>query len=391
MELIQPFIEARERRMHELAELRQEGRKVIGFFCLHTPPVLIEAAGGIPIRLCLQGDSFVQRSGELLARNYVCPFIKACLGHLAAGQPWFVNIDAIAVGSACDQMRHMADVWRSRFKIPSYVFFQPRGLDKQGAIWIYRRELRWLFHELSAFCAAKGDQHTIQATVARYNAIQHHLRALHELRTAVSPPVSGAEWLAVVQAGFVLSSRVYLGLLQRLFAQLPCKTVPRRVPLRIMLAGGMLAQGDDRIVQIIENAGKAVVITDALCTGTRVMGREIVMEGDLIYNIIETHRAKTPCIHARPNEALYKYIAGQIKQFRVDGVVFQTLKFCDGWGGEWLRMQQFLKQRGIPSIVLDTDYGTADTGQITTRIEAFLELLEDKKNSLTAKPPSRQE
>lgn len=379
MDLIQPFVEAREQRIHELADLRREGRKVIGFFCLHTPPVLIEAAGGIPVRLCLQGDSFVQRSGELLSRNYVCPFIKACLGHLESGHPWFINIDAIAVCSTCDQMRHMADVWRSRFHIPSYVFFQPRGLDKQEAIWIYQRELRWLFHELSAFCTAKGNQHTIQAAVARYNSIRHYLLALHELRVAANPPITGSEWLTVVQAGFVLNSGIYLGLLQRLWAQLTCKTVAQRAPLRIMLVGGMLAQGDERIVRIIEDAGKAVIITDALCTGTRVMGCEIAMEGDLIFNIIEAHRAKVPCIHARPNHVLYEYIEGQIKQFGVDGVVFHTLKFCDGWGSEWLRMQQFLKQRGISSIVIDTDYGASDTGQITTRIEAFLELLQHRK------------
>lgn len=389
MDLVQPFVEARERRIHELVKLRQDGRKVIGFFCLHTPPALIEAAGGIPLRLCLQGDSVMQRSGELLSRNCLCPFIKACIGHLETGNRWFINVDALAISSMCDQMRHLADVWRSRFHLPCYVFFRPRGLEKKEAIWIYQQELRWLFYELSAFCNTGVNQAETYGIIERYNSIRYYLLAVHHMRATQNPAITGAEWLAVVQAGFVLDSRNYLELLRRLYKQLTCKNVPPRGIVRIMLAGGMLAQGDDRIVQAIEDTGRAMVITDALCAGTRAIGGKIIAEGDLLSNIIKAYLSQVPCIHARPNQALYEYIDRQVKQFGVDGVVFQTLKFCDGWGSEWCRMQQFLKQRGIPSIVIDTDYGTADTGQIATRVGAFLEMLEDKK-SLTAKPPSRQ-
>lgn len=390
MDLIQPFIEAKEKRIYELADLRRQGRKVIGFFCLHTPATLIEAAGGIPLRLCIQGDSFVQRSGEMNSRACICPFIKACLGHMEMKHPWFRHVDAFAACSTCDQMRHMADILRSRFDKPSYVFFQPRQLETKEATWIYHRELQWLFHELSSFCKTNDNQHEIQNIIDRHNSIRHHLLALHELRTGGNPLITGAQWFTVVQAGFVLSSRSYLDLLQDLLNKIKDTTVRKKAGVRIMLVGGMLAEGDVRIIRAIEDAGKAIIVTDALCTGTRIIGRKIAKEGDFLYNTIEAHRAKVPCIHARPNQKLYDYINRQIEQFGVDGVVFHTLKFCDGWGSEWFRMQQFLQERNIQSLVIDTDYGTSDTGQIATRVDAFLEMLQDKKNDkLTAKTPSR--
>ena len=382
MSIVQPFLDAQEYRIHELAELRRAGRKVIGFFCLHTPVVLIEAAGGIPVRLCLQGDSFAQRRGEELGRNCICPFIKACLGHLAQGHPLFAQVDALAAGSMCDQIRHLADIWRSRFHKPAYVFFQPRGLEQRASGWIYERELRWLFAELAAFCGSDAKERDIREIIERYNLINWYLSVLHELRAESVPPISGKEWLAIVRAGFILASGHYLRLLQALIEGIARgKNRCRGAAVRIMLVGGMLAQGDDRIVQTMEEGG-AVVVTDALCTGTRVMGVRIAEQGNLLDNIIDAHRAKTPCIHARPNDGLYAYIDRQLKQFRVDGVIYHGLKFCEGWGSEWVRMQQFLKQRGVPSIVLDTDYGATDAGQLATRTGAFLEMLWTQKEGV---------
>ncbi len=382
MSIIQPFLDAQEQRTRELAELRRAGRKVIGFFCLHTPAVLIEAAGGIPVRLCLQGDSFVQRRGEVLGRSCICPFIKACLGHLEQRHPLFAQVDAIAAGSMCDQIRHLADIWRSRFHKPAYVFFQPRGLEQRASGWIYRRELRWLFAELAAFCGGDTKEQELKEIIARYNLINWYLSVLHELRAEDVPPITGKEWLAVVGAGFMLASGHYLHLLRSLIEGIARgKGRCRGTAVRIMLAGGMLAQGDDRLVQTVEEGG-AVVVTDALCTGTRVMGSKIAVQGNLLDNIIDAHRGKTPCIHARPNDGLYAYIDRQLKQFRVDGVIYHGLKFCEGWGSEWVRMQQFLKGRGVLNIVLDTDYGATDAGQLATRIGAFLEMLRAQKEGM---------
>lgn len=379
MDLIQPFFDAKSRRLQELVDLRRQGRKVIGFFCLHTPPALIEMAGGIPLRLCLPGNAAVQRGGELHARNCICPFVKACLGNLAAGNPWFAAVDAIAAGSACDQMRHLADVLRSRFHLPAYVFFQPRGLENKEAIWLYMRELQWLFRELSMFCGVDMSEQERVEVVRRYNGILHYLSALQALRAGDNPAVSGLEWMTVVQTGFLVNSGTFLGLLEELIRRLPGRHPQRKAALRIMLVGGMHVQDDNRILRAIEDSGKAVVVADTLCTGARVIGQKIAIEGDALQNLTAAHCMKTPCIHARPNTAVYAYVARQAAQHKVDGAVLHALKFCDGWGGEWLRMQRFLQQLGIPSVVLDTDYGTADTGQIATRIDAFLEMLIDKQ------------
>ena len=42
-------------------------------------------------------------------------------------------------------------------------------------------------------------------------------------------------------------------------------------------------------------------------------------------------------------------------------------------------MGKMLEKNGIPMLYIETDYTPDNTGQLSTRIEAFMELLQDKK------------
>ena len=66
-----------------------------------------------------------------------------------------------------------------------------------------------------------------------------------------------------------------------------------------------------------------------------------------------------------------------VRQYRVDGIICERLKFCDLWGGEIEMLRRSLKQEaGIPLLVLERDYAAAGgVGQLRTRVQAFLETL----------------
>jgi benzoyl-CoA reductase/2-hydroxyglutaryl-CoA dehydratase subunit BcrC/BadD/HgdB len=67
-----------------------------------------------------------------------------------------------------------------------------------------------------------------------------------------------------------------------------------------------------------------------------------------------------------------------VKQYRVDGIICERLKFCDLWGGEIEMLRRSLKDEaeGIPLLVLERDYAAASgVGQLRTRVQAFLETL----------------
>ena len=71
----------------------------------------------------------------------------------------------------------------------------------------------------------------------------------------------------------------------------------------------------------------------------------------------------------------YEQIQTLMAQYQAKGVIFQRIKFCDPWGGEAHKMLHRKKTTGLHLLVLDREYGVISTGQIKTRVQAFLETM----------------
>jgi benzoyl-CoA reductase/2-hydroxyglutaryl-CoA dehydratase subunit BcrC/BadD/HgdB len=68
------------------------------------------------------------------------------------------------------------------------------------------------------------------------------------------------------------------------------------------------------------------------------------------------------------------FIKEQIASARVDGVLLETIKFCDMHGTDNALIKYHLEKEGIPVIELERQYGPlADAGRVRTRVQAFLE------------------
>jgi benzoyl-CoA reductase/2-hydroxyglutaryl-CoA dehydratase subunit BcrC/BadD/HgdB len=66
-----------------------------------------------------------------------------------------------------------------------------------------------------------------------------------------------------------------------------------------------------------------------------------------------------------------------VDDWKVDGMVCARLKFCDHWGGQRKMLTDALREDEVPLLDLEREYNTAGSGQISTRVQAFLEMLAD--------------
>ena len=66
----------------------------------------------------------------------------------------------------------------------------------------------------------------------------------------------------------------------------------------------------------------------------------------------------------------------------------ETMKFCDLWGYEVLSVLDNIRDEGIPIVRIEREYPFTGEGQLRTRFQAFIELIENKR---LAKSLSRQE
>ncbi|MFX1340853.1 MAG: 2-hydroxyacyl-CoA dehydratase, partial [Promethearchaeota archaeon] len=81
------------------------------------------------------------------------------------------------------------------------------------------------------------------------------------------------------------------------------------------------------------------------------------------------------CACFTPNDTRLEDIKQLVNDYKVDGVILYTLSFCQPYDIEAVAFEKLLKKEGIPVISITTDYSSEDVSQLTTRVQAFLEML----------------
>ena len=82
------------------------------------------------------------------------------------------------------------------------------------------------------------------------------------------------------------------------------------------------------------------------------------------------------CSVMSPNPGRIEALEEMLEDYQVDGVIEVVLQACHTFAIESERVKRFVTQeKHLPYLCLETDYSQTDTGQINTRISAFLEIL----------------
>jgi benzoyl-CoA reductase subunit C len=147
---------------------------------------------------------------------------------------------------------------------------------------------------------------------------------------------------------------------------------------RLMLVGSVMANPE--FVRCIEGQG-GLVVTDELCTSTRYWSDPVVLrEGEPpLKSLSRRYLSNFPCARMVPSDDRFNRIIDLARDFRVDGVISQIIRYCVSYAHDLPLLRERLAQIGIPVLALDVEYGTSGSGQIQTRVQAFLEMLEAKK------------
>lgn len=98
-------------------------------------------------------------------------------------------------------------------------------------------------------------------------------------------------------------------------------------------------------------------------------------KADDILRAISDRYLEIHCSVMTTNEGRIENTKEMCKKYNVDGVVEMVLQACHTFNVEANYMQRMCEEEGIPYMKLETDYSTTDSGQIETRLAAFIEML----------------
>jgi benzoyl-CoA reductase/2-hydroxyglutaryl-CoA dehydratase subunit BcrC/BadD/HgdB len=76
-------------------------------------------------------------------------------------------------------------------------------------------------------------------------------------------------------------------------------------------------------------------------------------------------------------EARQAYVEQVMRDAGASGVILTHLPMCDFWGFEKHNFDAYAGEHDIPVLSLNVDYIVANTGQMATRVQAFVETLSD--------------
>jgi benzoyl-CoA reductase/2-hydroxyglutaryl-CoA dehydratase subunit BcrC/BadD/HgdB len=350
--------------------ITQSGRPAVGWFCAYTPVELLRAAGLFPYRILPGPGRSMTKADSYIDRNF-CPYVRTCLGEALEGKHG--DLKGLIVVNSCDAMRRLYDVWRHNIGGDFVYMLDLPRINNEASIAYYRESLQRLAGEIESHFHVRIDDLSIAAAIIQSNRVRALLRELYYANRDSGLPLTAAQAGTAVRAGTLLPPETLAPLLERLVDEVKAsRTEANRGKPRIFITGSILE--NPQVLDLIEECG-AVVVADDLCTGTRAVWQPVETGSDPLEGIARHYLGRTPCPRMKDARNRFDHVRRLIDDFRVDGVIFYTLKFCDPFLFDVPVLKEILAIRKIPALSLESDFTPGTMGRVRTRVEAFIEML----------------
>lgn len=362
-----------ERNALNIKEAKEQGRKVVGLYCLYSPAEMALAADAIPVVLCGTRNDPIATAEQTLPRN-LCPLIKSSFGFAAEGTcPYFNASDIIVADTTCDGKKKMFE-FMAEMK-PLHLLYLPHGPHLPEAKVFWTAEMQRLRQRLETDLGVEITDDKLAKGIALANRERAALKGLMDLMKRRPAPLTGMKLLEILfKLGFFCDKEQSIKLVEDVVAEVSAAPVPEGATEgpRVLLTGVPVGMGSHKVVKLIEDAGARVVALEN-CSGYKKVA-PVATDKPPMEALAERYLA-TPCSIMSPNTARFELLDELIREFQVDAVVDLTWQACHTYNVEAARVRTFVQGKGLPYLQIETDYSDADAEQLKVRIEAFLEML----------------
>ena len=368
------FSEARRQGFLRVKQVKENGGKVAGIFCTFTPTEILDAAGFISVSLCGMSNETVPAAETQLPKN-LCPLIKSSYGFALTDKcPYTYFSDLIVGETTCDGKKKMYEML-GKLK-PTYILHLPQGHDSDPVtVWTaaLRRFIAFLEEK---FNLTITDEALRQAARQRNAQRQAHMK-LMELQKQTPPPLGGMQMYATMEGtGFMFTHEDRVNKLNQLRESVEADADRSAFAgaKRILVTGCPIGGVLQKTVKAIEENGGVVVCFEN-CSGIKAAFQMVDTEAEDIVKAIAQRYLQIGCSVMTPNTERMKLLPKLVEEYKVDGIVEVDLQACTPYCVESFQIKQLCEQINIPYLAVETDYSTGDSGQLATRLEAFLEML----------------
>lgn len=359
---------------HAVKEWRKKGNKVMGWLCTYVPEEILYAASILPIRITGDSQELALDKANTYLYTNTCSMSRSCLELVLRDEYNF--LDGLVAGATCDGARRLFDIWKLYHPHPfMYILTVPRKYTP-AACSLFEEEIMIFKDRLETYLHKAISLPAIDRAIEICNRTRYLLRQLYQMRMDESVPISGAETLEIVNASTRMPKEIFNPILEEIITELSEFKGAYQDSVRLMLCGSML--NNPEFIRGVEELG-AVVVTDELCSGPGYFWEDVDTQLPTFRALAKRYLENFPCARMDPVDQRFDKVLAMIKESNVQGVINQIIRFCVPYGHDAPFFKRILEAEGIPVLDLDVEYGVGKTGQIKTRVQAFIEMIKNRQ------------
>ncbi|MHA1885252.1 MAG: 2-hydroxyacyl-CoA dehydratase family protein [Promethearchaeota archaeon] len=363
-----------------LKEKKVKGKKVIAFISHdNIPEELIYAAGFIPLRMMFAGNDELMDSSHDFLSPSTCAFAQSCIGAFSIKPNYYQFLDLIdyfIVSNHCVSDICASEIITNYFNIARLNFYVSYT-KTENSLRYFKLELEEFRKQLEEIKGSKITPDNIKKSFKKYNEFKKKLHELSKLN------IKGSQKLELMQEALLYGPEVQSKIEE--FIDNKSDTQLLNNEKSVVLTGCSIFL-NDYLNDLIEEGGGNIVFFDTWIGSnyySQILDDTIIESSENPINLL-IHRFKNNIFgdHSVPNFLSNK--VSQIYAFcekykeetgKKIGVINHIIKFCDHMSIMSSHLKEQLQSKGIQVLNLERDYSRANRGQLSTRIEAFLEML----------------
>ncbi len=360
-----------------LEKAKQDGKKIIGYFCTYVPEELIHAAGFIPYRMRAVGST-----GTTLGDTYYssknCSYVRHCFDLALQGN--FHFLDGVIFMNGCDHNRRMYDNWRYAGIKPDFLYMLPVPyVLADPSLKQYINEINKLKKNIEDYYKINITDEALEKAIKLYNKKRNLLSGIYETRKQKNVPIKGSELLSVMLAVTALPVETANDMLEKILIELDGRVISNDNDIRLFIAGNCIEESEH--MELIEDCG-GVIVSDKTCLGSDYIDSNIKEDLDPIVEISRRYLNHLSCPRMVDDfRNRLKHLDTMINLYDVDAVILDKLEFCTLFTMESVLYRKELKKTGLPVLAFDREFYGGGTGQIKTRVQAFFEKVRNRQKT----------
>ena len=371
-----------------IRQAQDDGMKCIGYMCENVPEPLINLPGCFSSRLRAPRTGSID-VGTYYLTSFLCEYSRAILERALEGG--YNYLDAVITPDGCTMLNRCVE---------NMELLKAMGEDKPGFFFDYMEipmkadyngldlyVLQCKNHILKPLAENYGidtSDAAIRKAVDEHNKLCELIRAIGDFRKLDNPTITGYEYNVITLATYAAPKHLLIDKLEETLEELKTRE-PDPNPwfkARVLVVGSEVDDTD--FIKVVEDSG-AFVCADRYCYGS-LPGRDPIYltdDEDALTQICRAYMNRAECPRMMDTASMdgrRSYVDEMAKEYKADGIIYQQMKFCDPWAYEKMMGSTILRDEyGWPVLSVDRPYSIGTSGQMRTRVQAFMESIDIKK------------